>query len=239
MQKLLSKNYALVGFTAIAVMAAVTFAVSTQPVSARDDQTTTEVKKEQTQQTMTAEKREALRIKEAEVTEQRRLETEVKIESETRQTTATDKREAARTKLADVKLKVCQKREKKIDNIMARMSDRGVKHLAVFTKIAERTEAFYVKSGKVLSNYDVLVAEVAAKKADAQAAIAATQSTTVTFKCDGTDPKGAVGSFKTNLTAQHEALKAYRTAVKNLIVGVKSVQGTTRSDDAKTNEGSN
>jgi len=157
---------------------------------------------------------------------------------ETAQATAAEKQAAAQTRLTDTKLKVCQLREKTVGNIMARMSDRGVKQLDVFTKIADRTEAFYVKSGKVLSNYDALVADMATKKADAQTAVDAVKNTSTTFKCDSTDPKGVASSFKTSLEAQNQALKAYKTAVKNLIVGVKSVQGTTTASTTKTSDGS-
>ncbi len=229
MIKLKSKNYLFTGMTAVAVVVAVTFAVSTQPVRAQDTPTT-EVKNQETVQTTTTNQQEAARVQELKTAELQRQQAE--------QAKVSARREVVQTRLADAKLKVCQLREKNIDNIMSRMGDRGVKQLDVFTKIADRTEAFYVKSGKVLSNYDALVADVTAKKADAQAAVTAAQSTTVTFKCDGTDPKGAVSSFKTSLEAQNQALKAYKTAVKNLIVGVKSVQGTTTSSDVKQTEGS-
>lgn len=150
---------------------------------------------------------------------------------ETAQTTATENKEVAQTKLADAKLKACQQREKAIKNIMARLSDRGTKQLDVFTKISERTQAFYTEKGKTLSNYDALVAEVSAKKEVATTAVATTKDSSVAFNCDGTDPKGVSSLFKENLKAQNEALKAYKTAVKNLIVGVKSVQGTTSSSE--------
>jgi hypothetical protein len=153
---------------------------------------------------------------------------------ETAQANATDRQEAGQARLADAKLKACQKREQKINATMARMAERGTRHIAVFTKISERTQAFYTKKGRTLSNYDALVTEVEAKKAEAEAAVKATKDTSVSFACDGTDPKGVAASFKENLKAQNEALKAYKTAVKNLIVGVKSVQGTTSS--SKTNE---
>ena len=241
MIKLLSKNYLLTGLTAIAVIAVVAFVVSPQPVGARDGQTTTELKSPETTQVTPTEKTETTPTQPP-ISEPRRLETEQKTEQvaelEAERAKLTDKRELAQTKLADVKLKVCQKREKTIDNIMTRMGDRSLKQLDVFTKIAERTEAFYVKSGKILDNYDALVAEVTATQANAQVAVTAAQSTTVTFKCDGTNPKGAADSFKTNLEARNQALKAYKTAVKNLIVGVKSVQGTITSNDVKQTEGS-
>jgi hypothetical protein len=137
----------------------------------------------------------------------------------------------AQTRLTDAQLRVCQRHEVVITNIMARISQRGQKQLDLFTTIAERTETFYVNKGKTLSNYDTLVADVNAKKVDAQTAVDATKTVGAEFKCDGTDPKGVATAFKEDLKNQIDALKAYKTAVKNLIVGVKSVQGSTASTE--------
>lgn len=153
------------------------------------------------------------------------------------QQTAQERKDAAQTRLADAKLKACQNREKAINNIMVRFADRGSKQLDVFNKIAQRTETFYATKGKTLSNYDALVADVNAKRATAQTAVNTVKSNSVSFKCDGTDPKGAAASFKDSLKSEITALKNYKTAVKNLIVGVKSVQGTTTSTDNKTTTG--
>ena len=142
-------------------------------------------------------------------------------------------------KLSDAKLKACQNRQKAITNIMTRMADRGQKQLDLFSTIATRTETFYTTKGKTLSNYDALVADVTAKKAAAQTEVDALKANSVSFKCDGTDPKGMADSFKTQLKAEILALKEYRTSVKNLIVGVKSVQGSTASADNKTTSTTN
>lgn len=136
----------------------------------------------------------------------------------------------ANIRLKEDKLKLCQGREAHIDNIMDRIGSRGQVRYNVITAAAERTEKFYTDKGKVLSNYDQLVAAVTAKKVAAQAAIDAAKASKTDFKCDGSDPKGAAASFKTKVQAMDSALKDYRTAVKNLIVGVKSVQGTTSSE---------
>lgn len=149
----------------------------------------------------------------------------------------TDARSRGATRLADARLKACQNREKAINNIMSRIADRGQKQLDLFSSIATRTETFYADKGKTLSNYDALVAEVNAKQAAAQTAVDAVKSSSVTFACDGTDPKGAASSFKAALKSEIAALKDYRTAVKNLIVGVKSVQGSTTSADNKATGG--
>lgn len=153
----------------------------------------------------------------------------------TAQTSAADRKEATQTKLADAKLKACENRQKAIQNIMARIADRGTKQLDVFNKISERTQAFYTDKGKALGNYDALVAEVNAKKGAAETAVQVVKDSSATFACDGENPKGVVESFKESLKAEITALKEYRTAVKNLIVGVKSVQGTTSSSENGAN----
>lgn len=147
------------------------------------------------------------------------------------QQTAKDRKGAAQTKLADAKLKACQNRQKAITNIMTRLADRGQKQTDLFGTIADKTKSFYTTKGNILANYDVLVADVTAKKAAAQSAVSVIVSSSTTFDCSGDNPKGMVNSFKNSLKSEIEALKAYKTSVKNLIVGVKSVQGTTSSDN--------
>ncbi len=131
-------------------------------------------------------------------------------------------------RLAAAQLNACQKRQTVVNNIMARIVDRGTKQIAVFNTIATRTEAFYVKKGKTVANYVTLVAAVDAAKAKAQTDLAA-MKTTNTLACDASNPKGVVSAFQTNLKLEIADLKAYKTAVKNLIVAVKSVQGTDSS----------
>jgi hypothetical protein len=147
---------------------------------------------------------------------------------------ASERKEALKAKLSEAKLKACQNRERNVNSIMARIFDRGQKQLDLFTKIAERTEKFYKDSGKILANYDALVADVNAKQTAAQTAVKNIETNGNTFSCEGADPKGVVTAFKANLKNEIEALKAFKTSVKNLIVGVKSVQGTTSSAPATT-----
>lgn len=146
---------------------------------------------------------------------------------------------AAQTRLAAAQLKACQNRQNAITNVMARISDRGQKQLDLFTTIATRVETFYTAKGKTLSNYDALVADVNAKQAAAQAVVSSTDTSGSGFSCSSTDPKGFVNSFMGSLKSEISALQAYRISVKNLIVGVQSVEGTTSSTTNKTNSGGN
>ena len=170
------------------------------------------------------------------VSEEQKEEAEVRQENaqkrrEETQLKATENREARQAKLTNSRLKACQRREAVITKLMANLADRGTRQIEVFDKIADRTQVFYQEKGRTLDNYNALVAEVDAKKAAAEAAVQTTKDTVVEFDCDGDDPKGAGAEFKENLKAQHEAMKAYKTAVKNLIVGVKSVQGEESTTD--------
>lgn len=150
----------------------------------------------------------------------------------------TEHQAAAAGKLAAAKLRVCENRQKAITNIMSRIADRGQKQLTLFGTIATRVETFYTDKGKTLSNYDALVADVNAKQAAAQTTVDAVKTASTGFDCNGTDPQGFVSAFKTSLKSEISALQDYRTSVKNLIVGVKSVQGSTTSA-TNQNDGGN
>src|SRR3989344_5330346 len=153
-----------------------------------------------------------------------------KQEFEAKRQAAKNNLEAAKQRLEENKLKICQEHEDKINNHMDAIAELGQKKIDLFSTIADRTKTFYLSKGKVLSNYDELVAAVDAKKAAAQAAVDTVISSSVTFDCGGDDPKGVAGEFKTKVKAMNSALKEFKTAVKNLIVGVKSVQSTEGED---------
>lgn len=147
-----------------------------------------------------------------------------------------ERKEAAQGRLDAAKLKACQGREKAITSIMTRIATSGEKQLEVFTKISDRTQAFYESKGKTLASYDALVAEVDAKKTAAEKAVEELKSGSKEFDCEGADPKATAQAFKDDVKAANAALKEYKLAVKNLIVGVKSVQVEESSTGAKSNE---
>lgn len=126
-------------------------------------------------------------------------------------------------KLEATKLKLCQNRERTTANIMARIADRGNKQMLVFDKISERVQAFYKSKGYSLGNYDELLAQVNTTRAGVQTATQTITQHGVDFNCDSDDPKGSVNAFKERARVQNEDMKAYKTAINNLIVGVKSV----------------
>jgi len=137
-----------------------------------------------------------------------------------------ERQEANQARLTDKKLEICQKREAKITNIMKRIGDRADRQVALFSKITDRVQNFYVTNELSVDNYDTLVAAVNDKKATAQGLVTALKGLIVDFDCEGDDPKGVTEVFKTKLKETITTLKEYKTAVKNLIVAVKTAAGT-------------
>jgi hypothetical protein len=142
-------------------------------------------------------------------------------------------------RLEGKKLEACEVREQRINRTMEQMTTRGENHIAVFTKITDRVKTFYAEKGKTVTNYDVLVADIDAKKQAAEAAVESARSVGDVFSCDSDSPKIASEQFREAHKAQVAALKEYRTSVKNLIEAVKSAQSTetkNSNDEGATNE---
>lgn len=129
-------------------------------------------------------------------------------------------------KLDEARKKVCEKRSERIVSIMKKASEMGQRHLNVFTKISERVQAFYAEKKLNAANYDALKTAADAKKTAAETAITDVKNT-VTFDCNGENPSGTAEQFRAKIQAMHTALKEYRTAVKNLLVEVKTAAKAT------------
>ena len=129
---------------------------------------------------------------------------------------------SAKLKLTDAKLKACQAREGNVVKQMAQLTKMATNMLDVFDKIAIRVKDYYTASGKTVSSYDTLVAEVNTKKAAVQTALATAQTGVDTFTCEGDDPKGMLTQFRNQMGSVKSALKDYRTSINKLIVAVRS-----------------
>lgn len=146
-------------------------------------------------------------------------------------------KEARANKLEDKRLEACEKRQSKINNVLANGTDQSRKHLAVFQKIEERVKQFYVNKNLTADGYDAAVANADEKEAAAVAAIET--STETTFDCASADGGKPGDAVKDLMKTRHEALKAYRTAVKDLILVVKKGHGKQQSTSQPATETQN
>ena len=141
---------------------------------------------------------------------------------EEKQQAVQEKKELLGAKLSENRKRVCEKRLTTIKKIMGNAQERATRQLEVFTKIADRTKAFYVEKQYTVDNYDDLVTAVDEKKQAATVAVTMSNETIDQFTCDGNDPLAIKDLFKAQVQDQNAALKAYKTSIKDLIVAVKS-----------------
>jgi hypothetical protein len=151
---------------------------------------------------------------------------------------AASARALAATRLADAKLKACQAREAAIQKRSDQLTKLAMNMQETFTDITTHVKTYYtdtvIPSGKTVSNYDTLIAEIATKQTAVGTALTKAQSDATAFSCTSDDPKGQLTQYRTDMQAVKNALKEYRTSIKNLIVAVRSVTGTTQSSASPT-----
>lgn len=126
--------------------------------------------------------------------------------------------------LTGKKLQACKKREKGIHSIMASVVKRSERQLTVFTQIANRTENFHERRGYTLENYKDLTSEVAMRRILAEDAIENIKHESNNFTCKSAHPKADIESLKNQIHLQQQLMQDYRTAIKNFVRAVKSVQ---------------
>jgi len=146
-----------------------------------------------------------------------------------------ERRQQVQNRLTEAKLKACQARENAIKRRTKQLVELATTMREKFDAIAGRVEKYYtskvVPSGKTVANYDSLVADIQAKKGAVQTALTVAQGNAESFACTSDDPKGQLSQFREDMRAVKSALKDYRTSIKNLIVAVRSVTGTTKSNN--------
>lgn len=139
----------------------------------------------------------------------------------------------ASQRLTDVKLKTCQNKKAAIQKRNNQLTKTVENMLSKFDSIAARVKAFYdnkvLPAGKTVPNYDALIAEIAAKKAAVQTALDKATTSSNIFDCASDDPKGQLNQFRTDMQTVKQGLKDYRISIKNLIVTIRSVTGTTNN----------
>lgn len=136
-------------------------------------------------------------------------------------------------RLTAKKLERCQQRERVLNNIIARIGDRGQKQINVINSIQEKVQKFYTEKNISLDNYDVLVANANDKKQLATAEMEQVRSMNGTFSCTGENPTGVAAQFKNQAAKQSAAMKEYRLAVHELAVAIKTALGDSQSTEGE------
>lgn len=152
--------------------------------------------------------------------------------------TSKTRTEARIAKLDAKKLQVCQVKERNIKNRLDSLTKLVTNQEDKFSSMAARVENHYttksVPAGKVVANYDELVADIAAKKTAVDTALTTAKTDASNFSCTADDPKGLLTAFRKNMQSVKSALKDYRKSVRNLIVGLRSEKGSPTASPTPT-----
>ncbi len=123
------------------------------------------------------------------------------------------------------RVKICETRQGQVKNRFEKILNISTNQIANFDQKVQRVKNYYsqklVPAGKTVPNYGVLVADVEAKKAAVQVSVSKARAESDSFTCNN-EPLKAVQDFRKYTQETNTALKNYRTAVKNLIVAVRS-----------------
>lgn len=133
--------------------------------------------------------------------------------------------------------KACENRRESYKKRIENIAERSKKHVEVLDKIVERVKSFKEDKNLTVANYDALLEQVETKKLvveNLQETIK-TQAE-VEFNCERGATLEQVKAFGDVLHQQIDALKEYKTAVKNLIVAVKTSVDATKTEEGDDNE---
>jgi|GEM_PF-2320031 len=128
------------------------------------------------------------------------------------------------TKKNEAFKKACDNRADNFKNRLENIGSRAQTQQQKIDAIVQRVTAFKESKNLDVANYDALLADVNAKKQVVADLVTATQQAGQNFTCGATsdEAKANLATFKDALQQQINAMKDYRTAVKNLIVAVKT-----------------
>jgi hypothetical protein len=169
-------------------------------------------------------------------------------------TTSSSKREelkaARETKIAAAKQKVddkkAERQERVCENRKKGLTVRSTRIVANSKRIDEKITDIYKKvdnykttNNVTVANYDELTAAVTTAQDNANTAISDLEKVVPTTDCTSTSNTNStdVAAFKTAAKKTRDSLKAYRMAVKNLLVAVAKAKGEDKATTTDTSTG--
>lgn len=150
------------------------------------------------------------------------------------------KKEDAKKRTEEERTKSCEARSAELTKKLNKKVADATKHKAVFDKIYTRVTDFYKTKNLNVAGYDAMVTKVDSAQAAADASIATLKGFDTTVDCTQVDSVATkVAAFQAGLKDTRDALKAYRTAIKDLIVAVKgNIPAENTSTTTTTNNSS-
>jgi hypothetical protein len=137
-----------------------------------------------------------------------------------------DRKLAAKQKLDGQKLAACEKRATNIVNHMGKTTTKAEDLAQKFSTIADKATSFKATKSIAVINYAQLSEDVSTSKMNLSDKISAAKS--LTFTCTSDGPKNQLQAFVLAMDDVRAALKSYKTAVHQLVLGVRQANGQAR-----------
>lgn len=124
------------------------------------------------------------------------------------------------TKSKEERAKTCENIQNAVNNKLKAFNNHADKYLTRLNDLFTKVQDYKTSQNITLTNYDTLVATVTQKQADATVAVGALKSLGTTIDCTSSDPASMLASAKSGAAGARDALKAYRAALKDLVVAL-------------------
>ncbi len=133
--------------------------------------------------------------------------------------------------------KVCEVRQKEVNNRISNYSHNAQKHLEVFNGIFTKVQNLQANKKLNAPTYDALVATATVKGTAATDAVNALKTLSVNVDCSSPDPAGALANVKVAVKNARTALHEYRLAIKDVISALSAakVESSTTTSTAEGN----
>jgi chromosome segregation ATPase len=132
--------------------------------------------------------------------------------------------------------KTCESHKQGLNRKFDRIVTNSQRIQDRITKVFDKAQAYQQDKNLNPANYDELVAKANDAKSASQDSIDALKQVKPTLDCNNTSVANDVATFKTSAQDTRAKLKAYRTAVKDV---VKALRDATQASHTTGNEGSN
>lgn len=147
-------------------------------------------------------------------------------------------RQKALEKKTQVREGICERRQDKLDSAIERLHTRSARLKTVIDTMYSRVQGFYESGQLTVENYDELKTAVDTASADADAAVSAVETFTITIDCQNIKLGEQLDSFRTAIDDTRTALKNYRKALVDLISAMNNsikAEADSENDDDSSN----
>lgn len=142
-------------------------------------------------------------------------------------------------KTAEEKTKACESHKQGLQTKFTHITTNATNLETKISAFLTKAQTYQSTNNVTVDNWDTLVAAANSAKTDTDTAIANLKAVTPTVDCNSTSVASDVATFKAAAQDARDALKVYKTAVKNVFVALQQARDASTSSSSTETEGGN